>query len=103
MRVCRTDRNQAEIVKALRKAGCTVMHTHMVGAGFPDLVVGRDGVNHLLEIKDGTKPPSGRALTKDEEKFHIEWRGIVKIVYSVEDALNVVLGTAARVAGSVGE
>lgn len=91
MRICRVDRNQVEIVKALRKAGCTVTPTHTVGAGFPDLVVGRQGVNFLLEIKDGEKPPSGRALTSDEQKWHIEWRGVVHIVCSIEDALNVVL------------
>jgi Holliday junction resolvase len=92
VRACRTDSNQVEIVQALRKAGCTVTPTHMVGDGFPDLVVGRNGVNHLLEIKDGAKPPSARALTKDEKKFHIEWRGVVEIVYSIDDALRVVLG-----------
>jgi Holliday junction resolvase len=90
MRACRTDRNQAEIVKALRQIGCTVTPTHMVGDGFPDLVVGRNGVNHLLEVKDGAKPPSGRQLTTDEKKFHIEWRGVVHIVYSIDDALQVV-------------
>jgi hypothetical protein len=91
MRACRTDSNQNEIVQALRKIGCTVAPTHMVGDGFPDLVVGRNGVNHLLEIKDGAKPPSARALTKDEKKFHIEWRGVVEVVYSIEDALRVVM------------
>lgn len=90
MRACRTDSNQTEIVTALRKIGCTVTPTHMVGDGFPDLVVGRNGVNHLLEIKDGAKVPSKRELTKDEKKFHIEWRGTVDVVYSVDDALRVV-------------
>lgn len=91
MRACRVDRNQSEIVKALRKVGCTVTPTHTVGDGFPDLVVGRQGVNYLMEVKDGTKSPSARALTTDEHKWHIEWRGLVHIVYSVEDALRVVL------------
>lgn len=89
MRICRTDRNQAEIVSALRKVGCSVTPTHMVGDGFPDLVVGRNGINHLIEIKDGAKPPSARELTKDEKKFHIEWRGTVHVVYSVDDALKL--------------
>lgn len=90
MRACRVDSNQVEIVKALRKIGCTVTPTHTVGDGFPDLVVGRNGINHLMELKDGTKPPSKRELTPDERKFHIEWRGTVHVVYSVEDALRVV-------------
>lgn len=92
MRICRTDANQAEITAALRKAGCSVTPTHTIGSGFPDLVVGYKNNNFLMEIKDGAKPPSARELTKDEKKFHIEWRGTVHIVYSVEDALRVVLG-----------
>lgn len=98
MRACRTDSNQVEIVKALRKAGCTVTPTHMVGDGFPDLVVGRNGINHLLEVKDGTKPPSARGLTADEKKWHIEWRGVVNVVYSVDDALRAVLAVDKGVA-----
>lgn len=92
MRAARTDANQKEIVAALRKVGCTVAPTHMVGDGFPDLVVGRVGINYLLEVKDGAKAPSARALTEGEKKFHIEWRGMVDIVYSVDDALRVVFG-----------
>lgn len=91
MRVCRVDRNQAEITKALRQAGCTVTPTHVIGDGFPDLVVGYRGINHLLEVKDGMKPPSAQALTVDEKKWHIGWRGTVHVVKSVDDALRVVL------------
>lgn len=94
MRACRVDRNQSEIAAALRKVGCTVAFTHMVGDGFPDLVVGRYSMNFLLEVKDGTKPHSRRALTEDEKKFHNEWRGEVDIVYSVDDALRVVMAKA---------
>lgn len=99
MRICRVDRNQSEIVKALRKVGCTVTPTHIVGDGFPDLVVGWQGVNHLLEVKDGTKPPSARALTPDESKWHIQWRGVVHIVYSIDDALRVVVEQVIQKAG----
>lgn len=91
MRACRVDSNQVEIVKALRQIGCTVTPTHTIGAGFPDIVVGRNGINYLMEIKDGKKPASARALTPDETKWHIEWRGVVHIVYSVDDALRVVM------------
>jgi Holliday junction resolvase len=57
------DANQSELVDALRKFGATVTPTHATGAGFPDLVVGYQGVNYLLEIKDGAKPASARKLT----------------------------------------
>lgn len=88
----RIDANQTEIVNALRKIGCSVQHLHAVGAGCPDLLIGHRGRNTLLECKDGKKPPSACKLTKDQTKWHIEWRGLVHIVYSVNDAIRVVLG-----------
>ena len=71
----RTDGTQTEIVKALRKLGATVAVTSALGDGFPDLVVGWRGVNHLVEVKNGSLSPSKRELTPDEEKFHATWRG----------------------------
>lgn len=91
MRGNRTDRNQTEIVAALRRIGCSVAITSALGDGFPDIVVGFKGRNFLMEIKDGTKVPSKRKLTPDEVKFHDNWRGEISVVESVDDALNVVL------------
>lgn len=86
----RVDANQSAIVAALRQIGASVQPLHMIGKGCPDLLVGFRGVNFILEAKDGRKPPSARKLTPDEWKWHDEWRGIVFIVYSPEDAVNVV-------------
>lgn len=86
-RAARTDRNQPEIVAALRKRGCTVLCLHAVGKGCPDLLVGHNGLNFLLEIKDGSKPPSARKLTPDEAVFFEEWRGQAVVVASVEEAI----------------
>lgn len=88
----RVDANQSDIVHALRKIGCSVQHLHAVGDGCPDLLAGRAGKNYLLEVKDGSKPPSDTKLTKDQAKWHIGWRGLVHIVYSVDDAIKVVMG-----------
>lgn len=85
----RTDKNQAEIVKALRKAGCTVTSLHEVGRGCPDIVVGYQGKNFLLEIKN---PATYGKLTQWQEKWHSGWRGQVAVVRSPKDALAVVLG-----------
>lgn len=85
----RVDRNQAEIVQAMRKIGATVRHTHMVGNGFPDIEVGYHGNNYLFEIKDPDKPPSGRKLTPDEERFHQEWKGQADVIHSAEEALEI--------------
>ena len=40
------------------------------GDGFPDLVVGIVGHNLLMEVKDGTKPPSAQKLTAEQAIFH---------------------------------
>ena len=85
----RTDANQAEIVDALRQIGATVQPLHQVWRGCPDLLVGFRGVNILLEVKDGNKPPSARKLTLHEYAWHKDWRGQVAVVNSIEDAIHV--------------
>lgn len=92
-RAAKVDRNQAEIVKALRRFGCTVQPLHTIGKGCPDLLVGRCGRNILLEVKDSEKPPSARALTPDQTEWLDAWRGEpVAVVETVDDALHAVLG-----------
>lgn len=86
-RAARTDANQAEIVSDLRKVGCSVQPLHAVGQGCPDLLVGYGLSNHLLEVKDGNKPPSARKKTPAQEKWHDAWRGRVFTVKSTEEAL----------------
>jgi len=66
----KTDNNQTRIVKALRAAGCFVQSLASVGKGTPDILVGCDGRWYVMEVKDGSKPPSGRKLTDDEIKWH---------------------------------
>jgi hypothetical protein len=87
----RTDANQTEIVKAFRRIGALVAVTSPLGSGFPDLVVGRPGGGlKLVELKDGSKPPSARRLTDDEKRFHALWGEHVVIVESLEDAIALV-------------
>lgn len=90
MRARRTDDNQTEIVNTFRKLGCSVHVTSMLGDGFPDVVVGFRGINYLVEIKDGTKKPSARKLTPDEQIWHDQWRGQVCIVQSIQDVIDLV-------------
>ena len=89
-RASRIDRNQTEIVTAYRGVGATVELTHGQGKGFPDLVVGFRGLTHLVEVKDGEKPPSARKLTPDQVEWHAAWRGSpVHVVKNVDEALAV--------------
>jgi len=94
-RAARTDVNQKDIVNALRIAGFSVYPTHALGAGFPDIVVGKNGINLLFEIKDGDKPKSAQKLTPDEVIFHRDWRGSVYIVTSPEHALEMAISLTA--------
>lgn len=86
-RAAKVDRNQPEIVEALRQAGATVQSLHAVGEGCPDLLVGFRGVNYTLEVKDGNKPPSRRELTPEQVKWHGGWNGRVSVVADISAAL----------------
>jgi hypothetical protein len=88
----RTDSNHAEIIKALRKIpNLSVFSTHEVGKGFPDIVIGYKGINYLIEIKDGNKPPSARKLTDCEVKFHQDWNGQISIIKNLDELLQIIL------------
>lgn len=91
-RACKTDDNQQEIIERFRGWGATVKSTHMVGNGFPDLVVGFQGVNLLVEVKDGSKPPSRRKLTKDQQEFHKAWGGKIYVVATKGEVDRLCLG-----------
>lgn len=77
-RATRVDGNQAEIVKALRDAGCDV---YTLGRPV-DLLVGHRGQNFLLEVKG----PKGK-LQIAQKVFVRSWRGQVSVVRTAEDAL----------------
>lgn len=93
-RLVRRDRNHDEITQALRRAGCSVWDASHVGGGFPDLVVGRIVAGkrrtYLLEVKDGSLPPSRRALNPAEVAWHDAHLGQRAVVLSVDDALRAV-------------
>lgn len=88
----RVDANQKEVIAAFRRLGCSVLPLHTVGGGCPDICVGKNKKSILVEIKDGSKVKSARALTKDEQKFHEEWLGSLFIVESLGDVINLVKG-----------
>lgn len=90
MRAAKVDANQVEIVRALRRIGCTVQSLASVGKGVPDLLVGFRGVNYLIEVKDGSKPKSAQKLTTDQVEWHSKWLGRVYVVNCVEDAISIV-------------
>jgi len=85
----RLDANHNEIVSALRTAGASVQSLASIGDGCPDLMVAVHGVTAVMEIKDGSKSPSKKRLTTDEQRWYDDWNGLKFIVYSVEQALQI--------------
>jgi hypothetical protein len=94
-RTARVDANQAEVAMALKAVGATVLSLAGIGAGCPDLLVGRvmrcprcqSAVpqNQLLEIKCGVN-----RLTASQREFHTLWRGPIQIARSIPEALRAV-------------
>ena len=88
-RAAKVDDNQKMIVSQLRKIGCSVSVTSMIGKGFPDICVGWKGKNYLFEIKDGCKVKSKKTLTDHEQKFFDDWRGQVNKCESLEEICEI--------------
>lgn len=78
----RTDANQSEIVSAYLKLGFSVHDCSRAGSGFPDLVVGKNSMSWLVEVKTD----KGKS-TKDQVKFKKGWRGCYRIVRTVDDVV----------------
>lgn len=74
-------------MKALRKIGVSVEHTHMVGGGFPDLLACHRGETMLIECKE-----RGKSLNKQQAEFIARWPGKVLVVHSPKEAIEAVLG-----------
>lgn len=89
-RAAKIDANQPAIVTALRQAGAFVQSLAAIGDGCPDLLVGYAGLTALVEVKDGSKLPSARQLTPDQQQWHQNWTGgTLAVVPDVEAALRV--------------
>jgi len=82
----RADANQADIVRALRGIGASVLHCHVLKNAF-DLLVGYRGRTFLMEIKATEKDK----LTPGEAEFRDSWRGSkYHIVYTVDQAIAII-------------
>lgn len=74
----------------LRKAGAEVTSLHQVGGGVPDLLVSYRNKWYLIEVKDGSKPPSARMLTDDQRKWMVKQHASVWVVNSPAEALDAI-------------
>lgn len=85
MRANRIDSNQPEIVAHFRAFGCSVLNISSLKKCC-DLIVSRSGRSIFIEVKDGSKVPSARKLTPDEEVFKAETKWAWRLVESIKDA-----------------
>lgn len=83
--ICKVDANQGDIVEALRKAGASVQPIHVIGQGCPDLLIGYQGRNYLMEVK-----AQGCKLTPDERDWRVTWRGQVDTAHDADEALYII-------------
>ncbi|MEM5326861.1 hypothetical protein VSR34_09670 [Paraburkholderia sp. JHI2823] len=83
---------------AYRAADASVLILSNQGHGVPDLLVAHAHVSgrrsFLVEVKDGSKPPSARRLTPDERRWADAWHGEYWVVETVADALRSLEGPA---------
>lgn len=89
-RKARVDANQKEIVQQLRQLDVSVLHTHQLGKGAPDLILGYRNENYLIELKDGSKTKSQQKLTPDEVEFQSKWKGNYAVCNSLEQILTII-------------
>ena len=81
------DINQPELVDYARSLGASVAHLHRVGGGVPDLLIGFDGKNYLIEVKN----EKGK-LNKLQIKFRDEWNGNFFVARNKEDIRSILDG-----------
>lgn len=81
--VHRSDANTETIVAALRAIGASV--EYLGGKAIPDLLVGWEGQNFLLEVKSGNKK-----LNFDQALWHTMWGGQVAVVRTPADAFRAI-------------
>ena len=82
----KVDKNQKDVVKALRDYGAQVFHLHTQGGGIPDLLCTYQGHTILLEVKDG----EDKKLTPLQIKLFANWQGgPLHRVNSVQESIEV--------------
>lgn len=72
-RAAKRDASEKLIVAALRQHGWSVEFLSLPDG--PDLLIGKGGETHLVEVKTGKKP-----LRKGQVLWHCQWRGASVVV-----------------------
>jgi hypothetical protein len=94
MRARRTDGNHSDLLSDAKQVGAEVLDLHAL-PGALDALVGYRGRLYLVEIKDGAKVKSKRALTPAEETTIARFRLIGCPVLVVETSDELLRGIGA--------
>lgn len=89
-RAARIDANQPDLVDYIRKLGGSFQHTHTV-PGALDGIVGFQGIDQRVEIKDPNQPVSKQKLTELETETFAAWRGRKPVVLKTREDCRVLL------------
>jgi hypothetical protein len=92
-RANRKDANHAAIARLLQQVGAHVIDAAAAPTLGFDLLVAYRGKIYIMEVKDGSKPPSERQLTPNEQEQQaaLTRHGVMyHIVLSEDDALKVI-------------
>ncbi len=82
------DSNHALIVKYFKSLGCSVLVLDVTVTGAPDLLIGRYGVNRLVEVKTIGEEPRA-----SQEAWWRSWKGgTVQVARTLLDVSRIVQG-----------
>jgi hypothetical protein len=85
VRACRKDANHGSVLDRILSIGWSALDLAQYGAPV-DLAVSKGRTCALVEIKDGSKPPSARKITKAGQAARDRWQGPYLVVTSPDDA-----------------
>lgn len=80
------DLNQPEIIEAFQRCGCSVLSLAPLGGGAGDLLVARNGVTIMVEVKSATGN-----LRPSQIDFRAEWKGRYEVVRTVKRAVEIAM------------
>ena len=90
------DSNHASVVARFRALGCSVGVMESGTAGWPDLLVGRCGIDQQVEVKDGAKAPSARRMSDAQLEHQESWRGRRPVLVECPEDVDAVVARMVR-------
>ena len=84
------DKNQAYIIEGLHVVGASTLRLNSLGGGVFDILIGYNGRNYLMEIKNPCTS-HGQGLSPEQMEFQKHWNGGCFVCRTLEEVF-LVLG-----------